>query len=201
VDVAARAGWQPAELARAFLDGGAQCVQIRGKQLASDRFLDLCDTIVGAAAPYGAEVIVNDRADLMLMSGAAGVHVGQDDLPPASVRRLLGPAAAVGYSTHTSDQIERASGEPVNYIAIGPVFGTRTKDTGYEAVGLGQVSEAAKRSRGLAVVAIGGITLETAPSVWQAGASSIAVISDLLHGNDPAGRVRAYLKAAAAYRL
>ena len=135
------------------------------------------------------------------MSRAAGVHIGQDDLPPASVRGLLGPAAVIGFSTHTSDQIERGVEQPVNYIAIGPVFGTRTKETGYEAVGLNQVSEAGKRSRGLPVVAIGGITLETAPSVWRAGASSVAVISDLLQGDNPAGRVRAYLKAAAAHRL
>lgn len=135
------------------------------------------------------------------MSGAAGVHVGQDDLPPAAVRRLLGPAAVIGFSTHTSDQIERGAEQPVNYIAIGPVFGTRTKETGYEVVGLDHVSEAGRRSRGLPVVAIGGITLETAPSVWLAGASSVAVISDLLQGDDPAGRVRAYLKAAAAHGL
>lgn len=201
MDVAGRAGWQAAELARAFLDGGARCLQIRGKDLPSDRFLDLCDTIVNAAAPLDADVIVNDRPDLALMSGATGVHVGQDDLPPAAVRRLLGPTGVIGLSTHTSDQIGLGSEHPVNYIAIGPVFGTRTKETGYEAVGLGHVSEAARRSRGLPIVAIGGITLETAPSVWRAGASAVAVISDLLQGNDPAGRVRAYLKAAAAHGL
>jgi thiamine-phosphate pyrophosphorylase len=181
VSVSHRAGWRPADLACAFLDGGARCVQIRGKDLSSNVFLDLCDTIVRSAVSYGAVVIVNDRPDMALMSGATGVHVGQDDFP--------------------SDQIDRAAGQPVNYIAIGPVFGTRTKDTGYEAVGLGAVSEAARRSRGLPVVAIGGITLESAPSVWQAGASSVAVISDLLEGNDPGARVRAYLKAADAHRI
>jgi thiamine-phosphate pyrophosphorylase len=103
----------------------------------------------------------------------------------------------VGFSTHTSGQVERAAQEPISYIAIGPVFGTRTKDTGYTAVGLAQVTEAANRSKGLPVVAIGGITLETAASVWEAGASSVAVISDLLEGRDPAARVRAYLRTAA----
>lgn len=192
-----RAGWQPADLARAFMDGGARCVQIRAKDLASDRFLDLCDRIVGVADPYGAVVIVNDRPDLAVMANAAGVHVGQDDLPPMAVRNLLGPAAVVGFSTHTSGQVEGAAQEPISYIAIGPVFGTRTKDTGYTAVGLAQVTEAASRSHGLPVVAIGGITLETAASVWEAGASSVAVISDLLEGRDPAARVRAYLRTAA----
>lgn len=193
-----RAGWKPADLARAFMDGGAQCVQIRAKDLPSNRFLELCDTIVGVADRYHTVVIVNDRPDLALMATATGVHVGQEDLPPAQVRSLLGPSAVIGYSTHTDAQIDRASVEPVSYVAIGPVFGTRTKDTGYNAVGLAQVTEAARRSKGLPVVAIGGITLETAASVWEAGASSVAVISDLLEGGDPAARVRAYLRTAAA---
>jgi thiamine-phosphate pyrophosphorylase len=154
--------------------------------------------VVAAAEPYGAVVLVNDRPDIALMSHAAGVHVGQDDLPPAVARRLLGTTAVVGCSTHTNEQIDEAAAEPVNYVAIGPVFGTRTKDTGYGAVGLAQVAAARQRSRGLPVVAIGGITLETAPSVWAAGASSVAVISDLLGGGNPAGRVRAYLEAAAS---
>jgi thiamine-phosphate pyrophosphorylase len=131
------------------------------------------------------------------MSGAAGVHVGQDDLAPLAVRQILGPGAIVGYSTHTTAQVEAASAEPVTYVAIGPVFGTRTKATGYEPVGLALVSDAARVSRGLPVVAIGGITLETAPAVIEAGASSIAVISDLLAGSDPAARVRAFLDALA----
>jgi thiamine-phosphate pyrophosphorylase len=142
-------------------------------------------------------VIVNDRPDLALMSTAAGVHLGQEDLPPAKVRSLLGPAAVIGFSTHTNEQVEKASAEPVSYIAIGPVFGTRSKDPGYPALGLARVTEAADRSNGLPVVAIGGITLDTAASVWAAGASSVAVISDLLEGGEPAARIRAYLKTAA----
>jgi thiamine-phosphate pyrophosphorylase len=137
---------------------------------------------------------VNDRADLALMSGAAGVHVGQDDLAPSAARQLLGPGAIVGYSTHTAAQVEAASTEPVTYIAVGPVFGTRTKATGYEPVGLGLVAEAARLSRGLPVVAIGGITLETAPAVVRAGAASVAVITDLLEGGDPAARVRRFIE-------
>ncbi len=131
------------------------------------------------------------------MSGAAGVHIGQDDLAPLAVRQILGPGAIVGYSTHTTAQIEAASTEPVTYIAIGPVFGTTTKATGYEPVGLDLVSGAVRVSRGLPVVAIGGITLETAPAVIEAGASSIAVIADLLVTGDPARRVRAFLDALA----
>ena len=138
---------------------------------------------------------MNDRADLALMSGAAGVHVGQDDLAPSAARRLLGPGAIVGYSTHTVAQVEAAATEPVTYIAVGPVFGTHTKATGYEPVGLSLIAEAARLSGGLPVVAIGGMTLDTAAEVIAAGASAVAVISDLLAGGDPKARVAAYQRA------
>lgn len=145
--------------------------------------------------PYAAQLVVNDRADLALMSGAAGVHVGQEDIAPRAARALLGPTAIVGYSTHSSSQVDAASQEPVSYLAIGPVFGTRTKATGYEPVGLGMVAEAARLSRGVPIVAIGGITLDTAPAVVAAGASAVAVIGDLLAGGDPRRRVAAYCAA------
>ena len=192
VDVAAAHGWRPHDLARAFLDGGAQLIQLRAKHLPSGVFLALCDAMAAAAAPYRCAVIVNDRVDLAAMSGAAGVHVGQDDVLPAAARRLLGDRAIVGYSTHTTAQIEAAVQEPISYLAIGPVFGTRTKDTGYDAVGLGRVGEAARLSGGLPVVAIGGITLETAPQVIAAGATGVAVITDLLAGGDPRARLAAF---------
>jgi thiamine-phosphate pyrophosphorylase len=184
------------ELARAFLDGGATFLQIRAKELASGPFLDLCDAVVAMGAPAGALVIVNDRVDLARMSGAAGVHVGQDDLPPAAARAQLGDGAIIGYSTHSVEQFEAARREPVSYVAVGPVFGTRTKDTGYDAVGLELVTEAARQSDGRPVVAIGGITLERAAAVRAAGAASVAVIGDLLRGS-PAGRVRDFLRALA----
>ena len=147
-----------------------------------------------AAEPYRAGVIVNDRVDLAVMSRAAGVHVGQDDLAPAAARELMGDAAIVGYSTHTSAQIEAALTQPISYVAVGPIFGTATKDTGYTAVGLELVRSAAALARGLPVVAIGGITLETAPAVLEAGAAGVAVISDLLTGGDPRGRIAAYVR-------
>jgi thiamine-phosphate pyrophosphorylase len=197
VNVAAAHGWAPADLARAFLDGGAPLIQVRAKQLASGAFLALCDTVVAAAESYRVAVIVNDRVDLAAMSGAAGVHVGQEDVPPAGARRILGDRAIVGYSTHTPAQIEAAAHEPISYLAIGPVFGTRTKDTGYDAVGLDRVAEAVRLSRGTPVVAIGGITLETAPAVVAAGASGVAVIGDLLADGRPRERIAAYLRTLA----
>lgn len=112
------------------------------------------------------------------------------------MRRLIGPSALVGLSTHTPAQIAAAIAEPVSYIAIGPVFGTATKATGYRSVGLARVRDAADaaRPRGLPVVAIGGITLDTAPDVIAAGASSVAIISDLLVRGDPRAQVRTYLQ-------
>ena len=183
------------------MDGGAQCLQIRAKELSSGAFLDLCDTITGAAAPYDAAVIVNDRPDLALMSHHAGVHVGQDDFPPAQARRLLGEDAIIGVSTHTSAQVEAALREPITYLAVGPVFATRTKDTGYQAVGLEFVSAVARMAGAVPVVAIGGITLENASSVIAAGAAAVAVIGDLLTLSDVRGRTRAYLQALVQHRV
>ncbi len=191
---AARARWTPEELARAFVEGGARFLQVRAKALASGPFLTLCDAVVGLGRRHGARIVVNDRVDLARLAGAAGVHVGQDDLPPSAARAILGhEAAMVGYSTHTVAQLEEARAEPASYIAVGPVFGTRTKDTPYEAVGLPLVAAAARLSGGRPVVAIGGITLETAPSVLAAGATTVAVIGDLLVG-DPVDRVREYCR-------
>ena len=201
VDVATRAGWAPLDLAHAYLDGGAQLLQLRAKHLASGPFLSLCEGIVQAAARYKASIIVNDRADLALMANAAGVHVGQEDLAPAEARRLLGPAAIVGFSTHTVPQIEAALREPITYLAVGPVFGTTTKDTGYSAVGLDLVSTSVRLAGAIPVVAIGGITLETASSVLEAGATSVAVIGDLLTHGNPQARVAAYLQRLERHRL
>jgi thiamine-phosphate pyrophosphorylase len=200
VDVAARIGWAPLDLARAYLDGGARLLQLRAKHLASGPFLTLCDGLVQAATPYDASIIVNDRADLAALAKAAGVHVGQEDLAPAEARRLLGPSAVVGFSTHTVAQIEAAVREPISYLAVGPVFGTKTKDTGYSAIGLQLVSTAVRLAGDLPVVAIGGITLDTAPAVWEAGAAAVAVISDLLSSGDPAARVASYNRAYARQR-
>jgi thiamine-phosphate pyrophosphorylase len=194
VDVATASGWSPPDLARAFLDGGAPLIQIRAKQLPSDRFLQLCDLVVELAQPYGTTVIVNDRADLARLSGATGVHVGQEDLSPSDARAIVGEGRVIGYSTHTIEQVDEATREPVDYIAVGPLFGTRTKATGYDAVGLDLVAAAVSRAQGRPIVAIGGITLQTAPSVIAAGAAGVAVISDLLADGNPSRRVAAYLR-------
>ncbi len=194
MQVASRLGWNPVDLARAFLDGGAPVLQLRAKELPSGRFLDLCDELASLAAESSALLIVNDRVDLARMSGAGGVHVGQDDLPPAAARDQLGPEAVVGVSTHSVPQLEAALREPVSYVAVGPVFGTSTKDTGYDAVGLELVRAASRMAGTMPIVAIGGVTLDNARAAIDAGASAVAVISDLLAGGDPESRVKAYLR-------
>ena len=197
LQAADRAGWTALDLGRAFFDGGATLIQIRAKKLASGPLLVLADDLVTLAARYDANVIVNDRADVARMARAAGVHIGQEDISPADARAIVGPDVVVGYSTHSVEQLDVAVAEPVSYIAVGPVFGTRTKDTGYEAVGLELVSEAVARGRQRPIVGIGGISLDNARSVLDAGASAVAVISDLLSTGDPRGRVAAYLRALA----
>lgn len=144
-------------------------------------------------------MIVNDRADIALLTAADGIHVGQDDLPVTAVRAILGDKVVVGCSTHTYGQLERSVVEPLSYVAIGPVFATGTKDTGYVPVGLERVREAATVAapQRRPVVAIGGITLDRAREVLDAGASAVAVIGDLLATGDPEARVREYLKRLA----
>ena len=201
VETAARANVAPLDLAHAFLDGGALVLQLRAKRLSSSAFLELADACVRLASPHGASVVINDRVDIARLSGAAGVHVGQDDLPAAAARRLLGANSIIGCSTHTLAQVEAALREPVSYVAVGPVFGTRSKDTGYAAVGLVLVSSAARLAGQVPVVAIGGVTLENAKSAIDAGAAAVAVISDLLVGNDPSRRTRAFLRSLAHNRV
>jgi len=201
--VAATSGWTVPALARACLEGGARLLQVRAKSAASADCLALCEEVVALARAFDASVLVNDRADIAALAGAAGVHVGQEDLGPQAVRRAFPALGLVGLSTHTAAQIDEAVGQPVDYIAVGPVFPTGTKNTGYAPVGLGLVRRAREAVGAAAagggqprpVVAIGGITLERAPAIIDAGADSVAVISDLLAGGDPAGRVRAYLAA------
>lgn len=191
-DIAARHGWDVPALAHAYLAGGARVLQLRAKGAASGTMFEWAMAMVALARPYGAQVVINDRADVARLAGADGVHVGQEDLSPAAARALLGSDAIIGFSTHNDEQVAAAAREEVTYIAVGPVFGTATKETGYAPVGLEMVRRAV--TAGKPVVAIGGITLDTARAVIDAGAASVAVISDLLATGDPERRVREYLE-------
>jgi thiamine-phosphate pyrophosphorylase len=192
--VAAGRGWTIADLAQAFLDGGATLIQLRAKNLDARALLEAADRLVRLAEPAGARILINDRADVAAMCGAAGVHLGQDDLRPGDARAVVGEDAILGLSTHTTGQIDRSLVEPIDYVAVGPVFSTSTKDTGFTAVGLDLVRYASTVGDGARpVVAIGGITLRRAPEVLAAGARSVAVIGDLLTTGDPSRRVAEFL--------
>ena len=197
-ETADRHGWELPDLARAYFAGGARLLQVRAPHVASGTLLAWCDRILEDSAKWEARVIVNDRADVAVLAGAAGVHLGQTDLSASSARGILGPGALIGVSTHTRDQIDRAMTDAgVDYLAVGPVYATATKATGYPAVGLKLVAEAARLATGRPLVAVGGITLERAEAVIAAGATSVAVISDLLTGGDPERRVADYVRLLA----
>jgi thiamine-phosphate pyrophosphorylase len=188
-------GWTMTDLAAAFLSGGARLLQLRAKDAPGGPLLETAAAIVDRARRTHAQVVVNDRADIARLCGADGVHVGQQDLTPAAVRQIVGPDALVGLSTHTPEELDAALGQPVSYIAVGPVFPTTSKERAEASVGLEGVRRAAATAaaHGLPLVAIGGVTLDTAPDVLRAGAGSVAVIGDLVAGGDPESRVRAYL--------
>ena len=170
-----RMGDAVAALAR----GGARLLQVRAKDVPAGRFLALAREALAAAEATGAQILINDRPDVARILGAAGVHVGQDDLAPRDVRALLPPPAIVGLSTHALEEVEASKTEPIDYLAIGPVFATASKADPHPVVGL----EMVRRARDLTsrpLVAIGGITRRNARLVIEAGADGLAVISDLL---------------------
>jgi thiamine-phosphate pyrophosphorylase len=185
-------GLDPQSVAEAFLRAGVRIVQLRVKQGSDADFVAIADRIRELTRAFGAQLIINDRVDVALMCKADGVHVGQGDLPVSEVRRLAGERAIVGISTHDPAQVDEALKTTADYVAVGPVFQTATKATGYEARGLELVSYAAGRGRPIA--AIGGITIERAREVVAAGAGLLAVISDLLSG-DAEAKTRAFLSA------
>lgn len=164
--------------------------------LESAEFLELARAAAARCRAAGASFIVNDRADIARMSGADGLHVGQTDLLPVEARRLLGDDAIVGMSSHSDAQATDAIAQPIDYLAIGPVYPTLTTEAGNPVVGLAGVKRASDIAAGarVPVVAIGGITLERVPEVLASGAASVAVIADLLVG-DPAARASQFVIA------
>lgn len=166
------------EAARVLLDSGIHLMQWRCKTAIGRRELDELDRLAELCARASAMLIVNDRADVAAMVEAPGVHVGQQDLAPEAVRRLMGPAAFIGFSTHNHQQFIQATGEPVDYIALGPIFGTTTKENPDPEVGVEMLARCASETH-LPLVAIGGITRANAQQVLEAGAASLAVIGDL----------------------
>jgi thiamine-phosphate pyrophosphorylase len=160
--------------------GGALLIQLRDKTSGSRDFLKSAKAAVIAARECGVNLIINDRADIAAAVGADGVHLGQDDLPVAAARELLGAKAIIGLSTHSLSQAEAATKLAIDYLALGPVFSTGTKDDTAPEVGLDGLKTVRSKIGEFPLVAIGGITVDRALDVLQAGANSVAVISALL---------------------
>ena len=178
--------------AAAFLEGGAGILQIRHKGHWSRDFFAAARQVARLCRENGTPLIVDDRADFALLLDA-GLHVGQDDLSPRDARKVIGSEATLGYSSHNTAQLAAAGGEPVDYVAIGPIFATSSKRNPDPAVGVEEI----RRCRPLLekpLVAIGGITLENAREVWAAGADSVAVIGALLPDAATARALRARME-------
>ena len=174
----ARRGLEIVSAAAAILEGGAKILQLRHKTHFSRDAFSQAQRIRALCEAAGALFVINDRADMALLLDS-GLHVGQDDLPPADSRRLLGPARLLGFSTHNEAQLRAALREPVGYLALGPIFGTASKLNPDPQVGLKEL----RRLRALSekpLVAIGGITRASARDVIAAGADTVAIIADLI---------------------
>ncbi len=194
VDAAALGGRSVGDAVRALAEGGARLAQLRAKGLPDRALLRLAQEAASAARASGIALVVNDRADVARLAGADGVHVGQDDLPPSACRAVLGTGALVGLSTHAAGQVEAGRREPVDYLAVGPIFPTRTKRAPDPVVGVALV----RRARALwpgPLVAIGGLTPENAREIVDAGADGIAVVSAVLAHGDIAEAVRRFRRA------
>lgn len=172
-----RLGLDVERAAHIILEGGARILQFRHKGWYSRDMFQTAKAVAELCRDRGALFIVNDRADIAALLDA-GLHVGQEDLPPTEARRILGPDRVIGYSTHNAEQLAAGDLEPVDYLAVGPIFATTSKENPDPLVGIEELMRLRKLTT-KPLVAIGGITRESARQVLDAGANSIAVIGDL----------------------
>ncbi len=184
----ARAGVGPLTLAEAVAAAGVTIAQFRHKGPYTREVLAQAEQVGRILQAAGVRYIIDDRADVALMLRANGVHLGQDDLPPAAARRVVGSSLWIGYSTHNRAQLQAAAAEPVDYLALGPIFATGSKEKPDPMLGL-ETLAALRSVTQKPLVAIGGVTRANAPAVLAAGADAVAVISDLL-AEDLEGRLK-----------
>jgi len=185
------------ECAQKLADAGVRLLQYRNKRASTRELFESSIELVSLLAPMNVSVVVNDRADVAVLAGANGVHVGQEDLGVEKGRQVVGPEKLVGVSTHNVEQFQRAAASSADYIAVGPIFATGTKSSPDSVVG----TEFIRKVRLLTdkpIVAIGGITLERAPEIIESGADSVAVISDILAAPEPGMRARQYINLLGA---
>lgn len=176
-------GLSHAEQVARLSDGGARMVQLREKHLSPREFFEEAKKAVVVARACGVRLIINDRVDIAMAVGADGVHLGQDDLAPEAARRLLGAEAIIGFSTHNVEQARAAARLPVDYIAVGPVYATLSKENPDPVVGLDGLSRVRDATGDVPLVAIGGIVQANARATLAAGADSVAVIGALVAGD------------------
>lgn len=180
------------DCARNLADAGVRLIQYRNKRASARQLFETSQELAEFLKPAGVQFIVNDRADVAALAGADGVHVGQDDLGVEQARKVVGAGKWVGISTHNTEQFQVAAKKSADYIAVGPIFATGSKENPDPVVSLEFVRQA-RAMTDKPVVAIGGITLETATSVLDAGADSVAVISDILRAENPGRRARQFI--------
>jgi len=183
------------EILKELVRGGARLVQIRDKRTPAVELLPDLRRCVEFAARRGVVLILNDRCDLVMSTGAHGVHLGQEDLEPGAARDLLGSEKIIGFSTHTLPQLRQGTGLPIHYLGFGPIYPTSTKHNAAEVVGVRKLRRACGLSR-KPVVAIGGIGRRQVREVLEAGACSAAVISSLMQAENLALEMELFLKEA-----
>jgi thiamine-phosphate pyrophosphorylase len=193
IDAAQVGQLSPLAIFDMLVSAGAGLIQYRDKEGSSLRLFDTSRQLAERARKCRVTFIVNDRADVALAAGADGVHLGQDDLPVELARRVVQAGAVLGCSTHSLAQVEEADRSSADYIAFGPVFPTQSKERPGPAVGL-EGLRAARKVTCKPLVAIGGITVENARAVIEAGADAVAVISGLLRHPDIATRAQEFLR-------
>ena len=181
----------PVAQARAALAGGARVLQLRAKRATDAQALAWAESIRALAHEHSALCFVNDRFDLALAAGADGVHLGQTDLPPGRIPSSARAQLLVGRSTHSQDEARATRYEDVDYVAFGPLFGTTSKDSAYDARGLDALAEVVQIAAPRPVVAIGGIDAARAADVVRAGAAAVCVISAVAGARDPEAAARA----------
>lgn len=175
-DTAFRRGRNFLQAIEDAVEGGVTAVQIRGKKIEAGELFTLASAAASLLEPHGITLIINDRADVARACSAEGVHLGRDDLPLEAARKILGPDAVIGLSVNTIDEAREAERLGADYIGLGPVFATTTKDTPLPVLGPEGVARI-KAAVGIPVVAIGGLNAENVAAIMQAGADGAAVVS------------------------
>jgi thiamine-phosphate pyrophosphorylase len=187
------------EIAGQLMEAGVRLLQYRAKSLAAREMLETATLLANMARKEGATFFVNDRPDVAYLSGADGVHVGQDDLSVDQARAVVGPDRWVGVSTHNLEQFKVAAASSADYVAIGPIFATGSKTNPDPVVGTRLIRELRPLTT-KSIIAIGGIRLENAAEVLEAGADSVAVIASILEAADPARQARKFIERLEAVK-